>query len=190
MSSWSPARGRQRPGIGRPRGGAEEAAGAAPHAAGQRRRGTRRDVRRATLRLANIWQTSSWGLLGGRAGGRLHGGQILALLAAHQADAHQVERADEAVAEAEPAGAGDRVAQRDGPVVLEQDQRRRRVVRDVFEDVPRVLVAEDVHAVAVRNGLGARFGAGFHARFTLDPEPDQRADLAAELDRLVFGEVA
>ena len=39
-------------------------------------------------------------------------------------------------------------------------------------------------------GLGARLGAGDHPFLALDPEADQRADLAAELDRLVLGEVA
>ena len=58
--------------------------------------------------------------------------QLLGLLAAHQADLEQVERADEAGAEAEPAGTSDRVAERDGPVVLEQDQRRRRAVWDLL----------------------------------------------------------
>ena len=86
----------------------------------------------------------------------------------------------------EAAGAGDRVAQRHGPVMLEQDQRRGRVVRDVLENVPRLLVGEDVDAV-----LGRRFGAGhgsrLHALFAVDAEADQRTDLAAKLDRLVLG---
>ena len=43
---------------------------------------------------------------------------------------------------------------------------------------------------AVGGGLGARLGAGLHALLALDPEADQRADLAAELDRLVLGQVA
>src|SRR4051794_38028419 len=128
--------------------------------------------------------------LRGRAGRRFDCVQLLGLLAARQADLDQVERADEAVAEAEPAGASDRVAQRDGPVVLEQDQRGRRVVRDVLEDVPRLLVGEHVYAIAFRNSPGARLGAGLHALFALDPEADERADLAADLDRLVPSEVA
>ena len=36
----------------------------------------------------------------------------------------------------------------------------------------------------------ARFGAGLHALLALDPEADQRADLGAELDRLVLRQVA
>jgi hypothetical protein len=45
----------------------------------------------------------------------------------------EVERADEAVGDAVAAGAHDGVAQRHRPVVLEQDERRRRVVRDLLE---------------------------------------------------------
>ena len=64
--------------------------------------------------------------------------ELLGLFGGDQADLDQVERADEAVADAEAAGARDRVAQRHGPVMLDQDQRRGRVVRDVLEDVPRL----------------------------------------------------
>src|SRR5690349_13283739 len=45
-------------------------------------------------------------------GGGLEGVQLLGLLGRDQPDLDEVERADEAVAEAEAAGAGDRVAQR------------------------------------------------------------------------------
>ena len=80
------------------------------------------------------------------------------------------------------------VAKRDSPVVLDQEQRRGRVVGDVLQDVPRLLVREDAHSVGCR--FGARLGARGHAFLALDAETDQRADLAAELDRLVLGEVA
>jgi hypothetical protein len=40
------------------------------------------------------------------------------------------------------------------------------------------------------SGLGARLGAGDHPFLAFDSEPDERADLAAQLDRLVRGEVA
>ena len=38
--------------------------------------------------------------------------------------------------------------------------------------------------------LGAGLGAGDRSFFAFDAESDQRPDLAAELDRLVLGEVA
>ena len=72
--------------------------------------------------------------------------------------------------------------------MLEQDQRGGRIVRDVLEDIPRVVVGE--HVDAVRRRLGARLRARDHPFLALDPEADQRADLAAELDRLILGEVA
>jgi hypothetical protein len=69
-----------------------------------------------------------------------------------------------------------------------EDQGCRGVVRDLPDDVPRILVGE--HADAVGRRFSARFGARVHALFALDAEADQGADLAAELDRLVLGEVA
>ena len=68
-------------------------------------------------------------------------------------------------------------------MVLDQHQRRGRAVRDVLQDVPRVLVGEHVDAVGGRLRAGQR--AGLHAFLALDAQADQRADLAAELDRLV-----
>ena len=83
----------------------------------------------------------------------------------------------------EPPRPGDRVAQRHRPVMLDQQQRGGRVVGDVLQDIPGLLVVEHLHAVGGR--LGAGLGAGLHAFLALDAEPDQGADLAAELDRLV-----
>jgi hypothetical protein len=65
-------------------------------------------------------------------------------------------------------------------VVLEQDQRCGGVVGDLFDDVPGVLVGEDLCAV----------GGCLGALFTVDPETDQGADGAADLDRLIPGQVA
>ena len=73
-------------------------------------------------------------------------------------------------------------------MVLEQDQRRGRVVRNVLEDVPRILIGEDVDAV--RRCLCARNGAGRHPFFALDSEADKGTYLAADLYRFVLGEVA
>ena len=87
-------------------------------------------------------------------------------------------------ASAEAAGAHHGIAQRHCPVMLEQHERGGRVVRDLVNDVPRVLVVEDLDALGGR--LGARLGAGREAFLALDAEADERADLAAELDRLVL----
>src|SRR5690349_2607986 len=92
------------------------------HAAGrrrgraQRRRATRRDVRRATLRVASIGGLLS-SLVAGSGGlvRGLEGVELACLLGGHESDPHEVERADEAVADAVAAGAGDRVAQSHGP---------------------------------------------------------------------------
>ena len=51
--------------------------------------------------------------------------QSLCLLGRMEPDLDQVEWADEAVADPKTAGAHNRVAQRDRPMMLEQDQRRR-----------------------------------------------------------------
>jgi hypothetical protein len=80
------------------------------------------------------------------------------------------------------------VAQRHRPMVLDQDERRRRVVRDLLEHVPGVFVREHLDAVGGR--LGTRLGAGLEAVLALDAKPDQRADLGAQLDRLVLRQVA
>ena len=72
--------------------------------------------------------------------------------------------------------------------MLDEHQRGGRVVGDVGQDIPGLLVGEHVHAVG--GGLGARLGTRFQALLTLDAESDQGADLAAELDRFVLGEVA
>ena len=111
------------------------------------------------------------------------------LLGGRQADLDQVERADEAVGDAEPTGAGDRVAKRHRPVMLEQDQRGRRVVRDLLQDVPRLVVGEDVDPLLGRC-LGSRDRPCFGPLLTLDAEADQRADDGADLDCLVLGQVA
>jgi hypothetical protein len=53
-----------------------------------------------------------------------------------------------------------------------------------------------MRAIASRSGtavgccLGTGLGPSDHAVLTVDPKPDQGADDAADLDRLVFGEVA
>ena len=83
---------------------------------------------------------------------------------------------------------GDRVAQRHRPVMLDQQEGGGRVIRDVLQHVPGLLVAEHLHAVGGRFGAG--LGALLQAFLALDAEADQGADLAAELDRLVLGEVA
>ena len=80
------------------------------------------------------------------------------------------------------------VAQRNRPVVLDEQQGGGRIVEDLLDDVPGVVVGE--HADTVFRSLCTRLGARDHAFLSLDPPADQRADLAAELDRLVLGEDA
>ncbi len=70
-------------------------------------------------------------------------------------------------------------------MVLEQDERGGRVVRDVLDHVPGVLVRERVDA-ALGTRLRPGEGAGLHSLLTLDPEADQSADHGSDLDRLVL----
>jgi hypothetical protein len=97
-------------------------------------------------------------------------------------------RADEAIADPEAASAGDGVPQRDRPVMLEENESRGRVVRDLLEDIPSLLIGEALHPIGGR--LGAQNRPLLGSFFALDAKTDERADLAAELDRLVLGQVA
>jgi hypothetical protein len=72
--------------------------------------------------------------------------------------------------------------------MLDQQQRGGRVVGDVGQHIPGLLIAEDLHTVG--GGLRAGLGPLLKALLALDAQPDQGADLAAQLDRLVQGEVA
>src|SRR5215218_6565971 len=93
-----------------------------------RRRATRREVRRATLRPPNIDAPFCSSREPSRGSGgrllRLHLVMLCSLVGRHQADLDEIERADEAVADPEAAGAEDRVAERNGPLVLEEDDGR------------------------------------------------------------------
>jgi hypothetical protein len=60
--------------------------------------------------------------------------------------------------------------------MLDQDQRGGRIIRDVLQHIPGLLVAEHLHAVG--RCLGPRLGACLHPLLALDAEPDQGADLA------------
>src|SRR5207342_230962 len=92
----------------------------------------RLDVRLATL-LAGIMSVlllrSSFDL---PLSPRVRGGERLGLLAGDEPDLDEVERADEARGDGEAAGTEHRVAERDHPRVLEQDQRGGGVVREVL----------------------------------------------------------
>src|SRR3954454_3659952 len=126
-----------------------------------------------------------------RRGGRrgcLHGVLFLGLFGAQQPDGDEVQWADEAVAHPEAAGAGDGVAQRNGPVVFEEQHGCRRVLRYVLYDVPRVRFGEHIDAIGGRFRAGD--GADLGTLFSRDPETDEGGDLASQLDRLVLGEVA
>jgi hypothetical protein len=76
------------------------------------------------------------------------------------------------------------LAQRDGPVMFEQDQRGGRVVWDVRQDVPGLLLGEHGGSFGCR--LGASLRTRRHSVLALEAEPDQGADPAAEFDRLVL----
>src|SRR5215469_6238692 len=106
---------------------------------------------------------------------RLHHVQVFGLLSRHEPDLDEIKRADEPVADAEPAGPGDGVPQRYRPVMLQQDERRGGVVGNFFEHVPLLRPREDVDAF--RGGLLRAQGRPcFHSFFALDTEPDERAD--------------
>ena len=106
------------------------------------RRATRRDVRRATLRDPNMRASFRGGVGQDGPGAVSRSVQLRGLLGRQQPDLDQVQRADEPVADAEAARAGYRVPERDGPVVLDQQQGGGAPVRDLLDDVPRVLLGE------------------------------------------------
>ena len=66
----------------------------------------------------------------------------------------QVERADEPVADPVTAGPGDGIAEWDRPLVFQQDQRRRRAVGNVLQDVP-VLGSTQWREVALTGPLSS-----------------------------------
>src|SRR5438309_9235566 len=121
--------------------------------------------------------------------GGLEAVEVPGLLTRDQPDLDQVERADEPVADAEASRSRDRVPQRDGPMVLEQDERGGRVVGDVLEHVPGLRVGQGMDPLVGRD-LGASRRAGRHSVFALDTQADQSTHLGAELDGLVTGQVA
>src|ERR1700727_2526780 len=97
-------------------------------------------------------------------------------------DLDQVKRADEAVTDPEAADACNRVAQRDRPAMLEQNDRRSRVIGNVLQDIPRLVIGEDVHTVGCC--LGSLLRAPCGSLFAVDPKTDEGADRASKLDRL------
>src|SRR4029453_7619443 len=108
--------------------------------------------------------------LGGREGGRL--------LGPDQPDADQVEGADELRRQPEPARPRDRVPQRDGPAVLQQDQQAGAVGRDLLEHVPGRLLAEDPPALG--DSLGAALGPDLEPCLAGRAQADQPAHQGAE----------
>src|SRR3954470_22534954 len=64
------------------------------------------------------------------------------LVGRQEPDVDEVGGTDERVAETGSAGTGDGVAQPDGPVILDEDERSGGVVRDVVDDVPLVGVGQ------------------------------------------------
>src|SRR4029453_6851998 len=115
--------------------------------------------------------------------GLLHSVLLLRLFGRQQSDLHEIERADELGSQAEAAGSHDRVAERHRPVMLDEKQRCSGVVGDVLEHIPRLRVVEHFDAFLGRH-FGPDLGACLHALLTLDPEADERGDLAPHLARL------
>src|SRR3954463_6512789 len=152
----------------------------------QRLRATRREVLRAILRQANMSASS---VRGAGVGARFEVVQSLRLVGRDEADLDEVERAHEAVADPEPARAAYRVAQRNRPAVLEQQDRGGGVVRDLAEHVPLAAVSEDLHTALGRD-LRTRQSARLEAVLAIDPESDQGSCRAAHLDRLVARQIA
>src|SRR3954451_4733331 len=157
------------------------------------RRRTRRAVRRPVLRATRLHPNTvgSSSTLSASADTNLTGLELMQLLRVrcrHHAECHQIERADEAVADPEPACPDDGVAEPDRPVMLEEHKGRGRVVGDVLEYVPRNLVRKQMSSVG--GELGARLGADSGALVAVEAEADQRADLAFELDGLLARHVA
>src|SRR3954453_12395002 len=157
------------------------------------RRRTRRAVRRPVLRATRLHPNTfgSSSTVSASADTNLAGLELVQLLGVrcrHHADGHQIERADEAVADPEPARPYDGVAQPDRPMVLQEHQGRGRVVGDLLEDVPRGLVRKQVASLG--GELGSRLRADGPALLAVEAEADQRADLAVELDGLLTRHVA
>jgi hypothetical protein len=75
-------------------------------------------------------------------------------------------------------------------VVLDQEERRSRVVRNVREDVPHFLVVGEDVDPAFGGCLGTGLGENIRTLLAFDAEADQCTDLRAELDRLFTREVA
>ena len=123
----------------------------------------------------------------GSAGG-LDGVQLLGLLGRHSPELGQIDRNDNAVTNPETTRASDRVPQRLRPVMLEQNERSGRIIRDLLKHIPRLLIGEDLYALDRR--FGARLGTLLGPLLTLDPKTDKRADLASELDRLILAQIA
>src|ERR1700730_10608384 len=110
-----------------------------PYRRRETRLAVRRPVRRATLRAPNIsyLQMVARGRSGLSAGRRgcFQLVQVLGLLGRDQSDLYEVERADEPITDPEAPGTHDRVAQRHGPVVFDEDERCRGVVRDILKHI-------------------------------------------------------
>src|SRR4051795_1589789 len=116
------------------------------------------------------------------------GGQVRELRLGHRTRSDEVERADEAIADPETACARDRVAERHRPMVLDEQEGSRGVVRQLTDDIPGVLIREHVDTVASELGAG---DASLHGAFLARrAQTNQGADDAAELDGLVLAEVA
>jgi hypothetical protein len=121
----------------------------------------------------------SFGLAPGRvpAGGAASGAgaagfqgvQFGGFLGGVQAGLDQVQRADEPITDAVPTGPDDGVAQRNRPLVFQQDERGRGAIGDVLQDVPVLGIAERVEAL--RGLLTALDRAGSAPSSPSSPSP-------------------
>src|SRR5512132_1838460 len=118
---------------------------------------------------------------------RLGGRERFGFLGSDESDLDEVQRADEALGDAEATRAHDGVAEPDRPAMLEQDERGGGIVRNLRQDVPRFFLREDVDAIG--GGLRARDRAGLHALFPGRSESQERSDDGPELLRLLLREL-
>ena len=152
------------------------------------RRPTRRDVRRATLRVTHHLTVSCVMTRQPTSPApRLRGYADALPSPRHAADEPPRRRpvrsrrdrrgADDPITETEPTRLSDGVAQRNRPVVLEKDQGGGRIIRDVLENVPGKLVREHLHFPRSAAASAPNDRADLDALFAFDTQADQRATL-------------
>src|SRR6478735_2410572 len=97
-------------------------------------------------------------------------------------DGHEVAGVDPLVGESDAAGSGDGVAQRDGPKVLDEQDRGRRPVGDGVGYVPDLVVGDEV-TIGALGSTG--FGTFDHGFLIAVAEPDEGTRDGAHLGGLL-----